>query len=140
MKIIKEESTLKLEASDIEYLSHSNYVKCKDIDFGIYNNENRKIGELKLYNFRPSNGNSYVSIYIIKHFRGKKYGLKALEYILKYAKENLRLHRLTAEIYDYNLASINLFKKLGFEPEGKIKEGKYIGGKYHDILIFGKIL
>jgi RimJ/RimL family protein N-acetyltransferase len=50
------------------------------------------------------------------------------------------MHRLTAEIYSYNKSSIKLFENAGFKLEGRIKDGKFFKGSYHDILIFGKIL
>jgi RimJ/RimL family protein N-acetyltransferase len=139
MKLLKEEQKTNFSIEDIEYLSHSHYVKCENINFNVYE-KNALIGNVLLYNFRPSNGNAYLSIYILKEHRKKGYGKKILNKIIEFSKNNLRMHRLTAEIYDYNKASTKLFKNAGFVLEGKIKDGKFFKDSYHDILIFGKIL
>lgn len=47
------------------------------------------------------------------------------------------LHRIDAEVYDYNLDSFNLLKQLGFLKEGIKREGHISEGKYSDVYVMG---
>jgi RimJ/RimL family protein N-acetyltransferase len=40
-------------------------------------------------------------------------------------------------VYDYNSASVSLHRKLGFVEEGRLRRHIFLGGEYHDVLIFG---
>jgi len=58
---------------------------------------------------------------------------KALEFAFK----ELNLHRITAEVYEYNERSLRLLESLGFKKEGILKEAKYHDGRYWDIIVMG---
>ena len=51
-------------------------------------------------------------------FTGKGFMTEAISLILKFAFEDLKLHRIEANIQPHNLASIAVVKKNGFSKEG----------------------
>ena len=58
--------------------------------------------------------------------------------LLKFAFEELKLLRVYAYIYEYNIGSMQVLKKVGFEKEAIIKssiikEGKVIDGHLYSI-------
>ena len=69
-----------------------------------------------------------IAVYIKEDFRGKGIGKKLVEELLKRAPRN-GLHTAIAKICSENEVSINLFKKLGFEHIGTMKEVGYKFGK-----------
>jgi len=60
------------------------------------------------------------------------YGEDAARAIIKYAFEELNLHRIYAFCYPFNQAVISLIKKLGFKEEGVLRQSVFAGGKFHD--------
>lgn len=69
--------------------------------------------------------------------QGKGYGYQAGKLLIKYAFEELNLHRLNSDVLDYNERSIKLHKKLGFIEEGRMRKCKFKKGKFHDLIVFG---
>jgi RimJ/RimL family protein N-acetyltransferase len=99
--------------------------------------DNVLIGEVRLKNLRWFNRKAELSIIIHEEHQGKGYGREVLEYIIEYAFDKMNLHRLEAEALEFNEISISLLEKLGFQPEGRLREAKYHNDKYWDILRYG---
>ncbi|MCD6376499.1 MAG: GNAT family N-acetyltransferase [Caldisericaceae bacterium] len=99
--------------------------------------ENKIAGGVELVNIRWFNRKAEITIWMLPEFRGRGLALQALQKLIKFSFEQLNFHRLEAEIYEFNQAARNLFTKLGFELEGKLREAKFKDGKYYDILHFG---
>lgn len=68
--------------------------------------------------------------------RGQGFASEALQLLIDYAFRELGLHRLWARIIEDNHASINLFKRLGFQPEGRLRGHVRRRGQFRDMLIF----
>ncbi len=99
--------------------------------------EGELIGEIRLKSLRWFNRKAELSLLITEKKQGYGAGKEALGLMIKYAFEKMNLHRLWAEIIEYNGASIQLFEKYGFQLEGKHREAKYSKGKYWDVLLYG---
>lgn len=132
----KELDVLPLE--DSYMLSERRILKASPVTLGFYDSE-RFVGFLE-FDLRVFNKNAYITFYVIPQERGKGYGKKIVESAIEYARNEMNLHRLTAEVYEYNLPSVKIMESLNFVLEGKLREAKYHNGKYWDILVFGKIL
>ena len=107
-----------------------------EIAFKIDRN-NTIIGEVRFKNIRWYNKKAELSLIILKEYQGKGYGGKALQAIMSYAFDNMELHRLEAEVIEYNSKSVKLLEKFGFVKEGVLREAKYHDGKYQDIFRYG---
>jgi RimJ/RimL family protein N-acetyltransferase len=94
-------------------------------------------GEAKIKSIRWFNRKAEVSLYLAPRFRRKGLGKAAMRNLLSYAFLTLDLHRVEAEIYEYNEQSAILAEKLGFVKEGVLREAKFYSGKYYDILRYG---
>ena len=104
-----------------------------------WNNENIigdiNIGDIKLGNI----SNCVIGVKIdSKHLR-KGYAHEALETIIDYLFSFLNLHSITANILPENIASINLFEKLGFEREGISRHHMKTGGQWRDHIRYSLI-
>ncbi len=95
------------------------------------------IGEFKLKSFRWLNRKAELSIFILKEFRNKGYGKEAISAVISFSFDNLNLHRLEAEVIDFNDSSKKIIEDFGFVLEGRLREAKFSKGKYFDILRYG---
>ena len=68
-----------------------------------------------------------------KRFWGKGYGTEATRLLLRYAFEELNLHRVELEVYDFNTRAIRAYEKAGFRREGTRRQALYREGSWHDI-------
>ncbi len=57
--------------------------------------------------------------------------------MLEYAQNIDGLEKIELEVFSNNEKGIALYKKYGFEEEGRIKKAFLVDGKYHDGLIMG---
>lgn len=64
---------------------------------------------------------------------GKALGLAAL----KYAFEDIGLHKLCGQALGHNERSMKFHKSLGFKAEGVLRQQHFDGQNYHDIHCFG---
>ncbi len=114
------------------------YVKRNESDenefFLICRNEDSAIaGAINLSQiFLRSFQNAYLGYYIAEKFAGKGYMTEAIALILRYAFENLKLHRIEANIQPHNLASIAVVRINGFTKEGFSPKYLKIGGRWRD--------
>lgn len=70
--------------------------------------------------------------------RGKGYGTDTVMALMRYAFDELNLHRLTTTIIEYNEASLNLhIKKCGWQEEGRQKDWYFRKGRYWERVIIG---
>ncbi len=99
--------------------------------------EGKTIGELTMKNLRWFNRKAELGIIIFPQEQGKGYATDALRTVINYAFKDMNLHRLEAEVIEYNEASKKMIEKLGFKEEGRLREAKYSKGKYWDILRYG---
>jgi [ribosomal protein S5]-alanine N-acetyltransferase len=61
---------------------------------------------------------------------GKGIGTEITQLVLRYAFEELELHRVDLRVLEYNKRAIKCYEKCGFIQEGVEREGALIEGKY----------
>lgn len=64
--------------------------------------------------------------------KGVGLGTDAVYATMKYAFEELQLHRLEGKILDYNIPSRKLYEKCGWKFEGCYRSRVFKGNAYHD--------
>jgi len=94
--------------------------------------KNRTIGCIDLFDFDPANMRAGVGIMIINDERGKGYASEALDLIIEYAFNRLKLHQLYSNVLIDNKASLELFKKKHFAIIGVKKEWIRINDSWTD--------
>ena len=71
--------------------------------------------------------------------RNKGYGAEAMRLALRFAFQELNLHRLQLTVFSYNHAAIRLYEKLGFQREGVFREYLRRDGERHDMILYGML-
>ena len=109
--------------------------------FGIENLETRElVGACGLCGIDWTNGSAEVSLYIGHHglYIDKTFAPDTLALLTAYADEGLRLHRLWAEVYDFDTAKKVLLLDHDFEIVGVIPEAVWHQRRWHKTLIFNR--
>ncbi|MBY6036601.1 GNAT family N-acetyltransferase [Fictibacillus nanhaiensis] len=104
-----------------------------DYFFGIFTNEDDLIGTINLFAvMRGSIQSAFVGYFLDEKHNGKGFTTEALKMIVKYAFEELDLHRVEAGVMPHNKSSIRVLEKAGFEKEGLARKNVKINGKWED--------
>lgn len=67
-----------------------------------------------------------------RDYWGRGYGKASLDLLLSYCFDELELHRVSAEAFEYNTAWRDLVEGMGFTREGVAREYLYRDGQYWD--------
>ena len=91
------------------------------------------IGSISLSQiFRRGFQNAYLGYYVAERYAGHGYMSEAIQLVLRYAFNDLKLHRLEANIQPGNAASIALVRRAGFVLEGFSRRYLKISGRWRD--------
>ncbi|MBJ6145242.1 GNAT family N-acetyltransferase [Hymenobacter sp. BT559] len=103
-----------------EYLRHSaaSLAEAGQMRLIISNEKKQAVGTLDLYEYSALHQRAGVGIAVLQSERRRGYAQAALQKLLPYAREALRLHQLYCTIAVDNEASIRLFERVGFRWVG----------------------
>ena len=102
--------------------------------------ENRVIGFIDLFDFDPQHHRAGVGLIILeKNERNNGIGTEAITLLSDYAFKTLGLRQLYANVIEDNVASLHLFKKMGFDEVGIKKDWIFSNGSYKNEILFQKI-
>lgn len=132
---LTKEFSFEISQDDIPFLSESNITRAEPTIL-IFLQGEEEIGFVK-FEMKAINKNAYITYYVKKQHRGKGLGLAMLKSAIKFGFEEMNLNRFTAEVYEYNIPSINILLKLGFKEEGKLRKAKFHKSEFWDIIIYG---
>ena len=122
----------------------SNYLKTaqrdiqetKQLRLMIISKSNEPMGFIDLFDYDEHNNRAGVSIVLVDTYRQKGYGKDALNLLVKFSFHELRIHQLYGNVLEDNLASISLFKSVGFVNVGLKKEWRYYKGLFKNEYLF----
>lgn len=85
------------------------------------------------------NRSADFSIYIGKDslYIDDKFASDAAHVLIKYAFEEINLHRLWCEIYEFDSMKKNMLEQLHFKLDGRHRETHWFDGKWNDSLFYG---
>ncbi|MEU4112727.1 GNAT family protein [Streptomyces sp. NPDC048208] len=82
-------------------------------------------------------GRFKTGIEIAPEHRRKGYAVEATELILTYMFAEQRCNKCEVEVYEFNDASLALYRRLGFLEEGRLRQHEFFAGAYHDVVLLG---
>ncbi len=97
------------------------------------------VGAIDLFDYNPSYQRVGVGILIAEPFREKGFASEALELVLKYCFETLRVHQVFANIAGNNKQSIRLFERMEFVRSGTKKDWLLTDGAWTDEFFYQRI-
>lgn len=99
------------------------------------------IGTIILSDIDQKNATGHIHIKMSKDGgRGKGYGTDAVNTMVRYAFEELRLNCIYANILSYNEASIRLFERCGFKKDGVLRQRVFKKGHFYDLYYYSRLI
>ena len=98
-------------------------------------NEDKLIGTVGLEKIDYINRVAILGIFIgDKDYRNNGYGTEAIKLLLDYGFNYMNLHNIKLDVMSFNERALKCYKKCGFKETGRIRESKFINGKYYDTI------
>lgn len=96
--------------------------------------DNKPVGSVYIQNIDLIHKNAEYGIFIgEEEVTGKGYGTDAAKLIIKYAFENLGLHKLYLRVLSDNERAIRSYLHAGFEVEGTMRDEVLLDGQFVDV-------
>lgn len=98
------------------------------------------IGHVQIMEIEAIHRSAVLGILIGKvEDRGQGYGRQAMQLAIDYCWRHLNLRRLSLRVHTGNAAAIALYRQLGFEIEGVLRQAEFIDGGWTDITLMALI-
>ena len=97
----------------------------------------RFIGVVELMDIDTLHRHTEIQIIIHSEFQGHGYAQAAMRAGIEYAFTVLNMHKVYLYVDVKNSAAIHIYKKIGFIPEGTLRQHFFAEGEYHDSLMMG---
>ena len=96
---------------------------------------NEVIGRLRIQNINWLHNNCEVGLDILPEYRGKGYGMKSYEMLLKFLFNHYNMNLVYLKVADFNPNAKKLYEKVGFKETGRLPQFYYRHGKFWDYII-----
>jgi [ribosomal protein S5]-alanine N-acetyltransferase len=107
------------------------------INWGITLKDNPKLlGIIGYYRMQPENYRAEIGYMLLPEFHGKGIIPEAVNKLIRYGFDNLKLHSIEAVIDPENFASEKVLQKCGFFKEAHLKEAEFYEGAFLDKVIY----
>lgn len=70
-----------------------------------------------------------------QEYMGQGYATEATQLMLAYCFLRLNMNRVYLKVYADNARAISLYERCGFKVEGTLRESRFEGGGFKDVLI-----
>ncbi|HXH23422.1 MAG TPA: GNAT family protein [Dehalococcoidia bacterium] len=100
--------------------------------------DGRHIGSIGLHEAHAEDRKATVGIAIGDRTAWDQgYGTDAMITLLRFAFDEMNLHRVMLTVDERNLRAVASYKKCGFLEEGRLRDDRYARGKYWATLVMG---
>ena len=107
------------------------------INWGITFKDNSKLlGIIGYYRMQPENYRAEIGYILLPEYHGKGIIPEAVNRLIRYGFDDLKLHSIEAVIDPENLASEKVLQKCGFVKEAHFKQSSFYEGRFMDKVIY----
>lgn len=103
--------------------------------FAIGDAERDFLGIVRCDEIDRTNRSIRIGCDIVPELRGRGYGSRTYDLMLKYGFDYLNMHRLWLLVIDTNSSALHLYEKKGFRGEGRYRDALFRDGMYHDYVV-----
>ncbi|WP_079507832.1 GNAT family N-acetyltransferase [Mesobacillus jeotgali] len=94
-------------------------------------------GSISLHAIDWTNSQASIGYYIGEKWQGRGITLRTVKAVINHAFYGHGLNRLEIRCGKDNQKSKAIPVKLGFRQEGIIRDGEYLNGNFHDLIVYG---
>jgi [ribosomal protein S5]-alanine N-acetyltransferase len=117
---------------------HAHFEKKTLFQWGIsLKPDDKIIGTTTLFHTDEKNRRAEIGFALNRRFWGKGYVTEAVNSLLKFAFEELNLHRIEADVDPRNAPSIRVLERFGFQKEGYLRERWIVQDEIQDAIFYG---
>ena len=103
--------------------------------FAVETKDGVHIGHCGLHNASAENRRAELGIMIgEKEYWGRGFGTDTMLTLLRFAFEQMNLHKVTLGVFEFNERGRVMYTKLGFVEEGRFREDLFQAGRYWDLI------
>lgn len=116
-----------------KYIEDANGVNPDTLVYKVIDKETAHVvGHISLGKIDRKNKSARVGKVLVgdKNTRGQGIGQLMMAEILKVAFNELRLHRISLGVFDFNIRAITCYEKVGFKKEGLLRDSRKNGDEY----------
>ena len=95
------------------------------------------IGTCTIWRVDPVHRRAEIGFALVREHWGKGFATEAVGRLIRFAFEELDLHRLEADADPRNDRSLRVLERLGFRREGYLRERYHVEGEIQDAIILG---
>ena len=96
----------------------------------------RPVGVISLMNLSEANESAELSVIVGNpDDRHNGYGAEAIEMIVRYAFDDLKLNRVGLSVFEFNAPAISTYERLGFRREGRFRRAVKRADGFHDAIL-----
>lgn len=131
--------TMKEEAQALRWIEQLNAMRSagQGLRWGVFDRESGDlIGTCGFHHGDQSRRRAEVSYDLSPRYWGQGYMREALQAVLRYGFEQMRLHRIEALVDPRDTRSQNLLYGLGFKLEGVLRDHDFIKDRFQDDMVF----
>nr|WP_315158745.1 GNAT family N-acetyltransferase [uncultured Flavobacterium sp.] len=97
------------------------------------------LGVIGHYRIKPEHYRAEVGYMILPEYNGKGITTEAVQCVVDYGFNTMKLHSIEGVIDPRNGASEKILQKCGFVKEAHFKENEYFDGKFIDAVVYSKL-
>ena len=131
--------TMQEEAQALRWIEQLNTLHNagQGLRWGVFDRESGDlIGTCGFHHWDQSRRRAEVSYDLSPRYWGQGYMREALQAVLRYGFEQMRLHRIEALVDPRDTRSQNLLYGLGFKLEGVLRDHDFIKDRFQDDMVF----
>jgi RimJ/RimL family protein N-acetyltransferase len=107
----------------------------EDVRLAIETLDGKHIGMTGLHRARPEDRSAELGILIgDKSFWSSGYGTDTVQTLLRFAFDQMNLHKVALGVFEYNERGQACYRKCGFVEEGRFREEYFQDGRYWDVI------
>ncbi len=107
----------------------------RDVRLAIETKDGTHIGNCGLHRVSTEDRHAELGIMIgDKACWSNSYGTDTVRTLLRFAFDQMNLHRVALGVFDFNDRAIACYRKCGFVEEGRSRQTYFQDGRYHDII------
>lgn len=101
-----------------------------------YKDSPKLIGIIGHYRIKPEHFRAEVGYMLLPEYNGKGIITEAVQEVVKYGFNEMKLHSIEAIIDPENFGSEKVLRKCGFVKEAHLKENEFYEGRFLDTVIY----